>query len=162
MKKFILSILSTLLFSSVALAADSRISNAAALAACNAIVDLVDGGASAGALNIYSGTPPTNVDAVATGTLLAELPLSDPAFGNCADANPNAEATANAITSDTNANATGTAGYYRFLDSDGNAIFQGDITATSGGGNIEIGSTSIASGDTVSVSSFVFRQKEAQ
>lgn len=141
--------------------ADTRIDNSAALAACNAIVDLLDGGAGAGLLRIYSGSAPTNVDAAATGTLLAELTLNDPAFGNAADANPGATATANAITADSSANATGTAGYFRAVDSNGNGIIQGDVTATGGGGDLEINSTSIAAGAQVEVTSWTFTVNEA-
>lgn len=141
--------------------ADTRIDNSAALAACNAIVDLLDAGAGAGLLRIYSGSAPTNVDDAPTGDLLAELTLNDPAFGNAADANPGATATANAITADNSANNTGTAGYFRAVDSDGNAVIQGDITASGGGGDLEINSTSIAAGAKVEVTSWTFTVNEA-
>lgn len=143
------------------MSSDTRINNAAAIAACNAIVDRLDLGAGAGLLRIYTGTPPTNVDAAPTGTLLAELTLSDPAFQGAVDANPGGRATANSITSDASANATGTAGYFRAVDSDSNGIIQGTVTATGGGGDMELNSTSIVLGVEVAVTSWTFTVNEA-
>lgn len=138
-----------------------KISNAAALAACDAIVDLVDGGAGAGKVRIYSGSQPTDPDTAATGTLLAELTMSDPAFGAAADDTPGGIATAASITDDSSANATGTAGYFRIVDSDDNAIVDGSVTGTGGGGDMELSTTSITSGDTVSVTSLTLTMPES-
>jgi hypothetical protein len=56
---------------------------------------------------------------------------------------------------DTSADATGTAGYFRILDSTGTTCHaQGTITATGGGGDLTLDNTSIASGQTVTVTSF--------
>ncbi len=133
--------------------ADPKISNAAALAACNAIVDRLDAGAGAGTLKIYAGSVPANVEAAA-GTLLATLTLSDPAFGDAVDINPGARATANAITSDSSADATGTAAYFRASDSDGTSSIQGTVTATGGGGDLEVGTVSFVAGAVISVTSW--------
>jgi len=142
--------------------ANTTISNAAAIAACDSIVDLIDGGAAAGSLRIYDGSQPANPDvAVSTQTLLAELTLSDPAFGNAADATPGGQATANSISDDTSADATGTAAWFRAVDSDGNGIIDGDVTATGGGGDLELDSTSISAGTTVSVTSWTFTVPES-
>ena len=92
-----------------------RLAATARNAACDAIVDLIDAGAGAGTLVIRTGTQPANPQTAATGTTLATLTFSDPAFGNSAAG----VATANAITSDTNVDATGTAGWARVYDSDG-------------------------------------------
>ena len=143
------------------MSSDTRIDNAAAIAACNGIVDRLDAGAGAGLLRIYTGTAPTDVDAAPTGTLLAELTLSDPAFGAAVDANPGGRATANSITADASANATGTAGYFRAVDSDGNGAIQGSVTATGGGGDLELNSTSITSGIEVQVTSWTFTVNES-
>lgn len=140
--------------------ADCKLSNAAAKAACDAIVDLLDAGAGAATLKIYTGSAPANVDDAATGTLLATLTCSDPAFGNAADANPGGRATASTITGDSSADATGTAGYFRALDSNGVAVIQGTVTAVGGGGDLELNSTSISSGVAVSVSSWTVTQPE--
>lgn len=139
----------------------SSISNVAARAACDAVVDLVDGGAGAGLLRIYSGTIPADADtALGAQVLLAELTMSDPAFGAAADAAPGGRATANAITGDTSANATGTAAFYRLVDSNGTTIVQGSVTATGGGGDLQLNSVAIQSGAAVTVTSFTLTMPE--
>jgi hypothetical protein len=138
----------------------TRISNIAAIAACNAIVDLLDGGSGAATVTIFSGSAPTNCEDADTGTTLAVLTCSDPAFGNAADANPGGRATASAVTSDASANATGTAGYFRAKDSNGVVIDQGSVTATGGGGDMEINSVSIVSGVEVAITSWTFTVPE--
>lgn len=141
--------------------ANTDLSNAAAIAACNAIVDLIDAGSAAGKLRIYDGSKPTNPDvAVGAQVLLAELTLADPAFGNAADANPGGRATAGTITDDSSANATGTATWFRVLDSDNLAIIDGDVTTTGGGGDLQLNSTAIQSGAQVSISSYTVTMPE--
>ena len=147
----------------------SVISNAAAIAACDAVVDLIDGGASAGTLQIWeavAGAVPTDLSTAISDDdtnykLLAELTLSDPAFGNAADAAPGGRATASAITDDSSANKTGTAEFFRAIDSDSNVVIQGTVTATGGGGDLELSSASIASGQTVSVTSWTVTVPES-
>jgi len=56
---------------------------------------------------------------------------------------------------DTSANATGTAGHFRIYDSTGaTAHIEGSITATGGGGDMELDNTSIATGQQVTVTTF--------
>ena len=131
----------------------TRISIAAAQAACNGVVDLLDGGAGAGYIEIRTGSQPATVATAASGTLLGTLTLSDPAFGNASAASPSV-ATASAITSDTNADATGTAGWFRAYDSAGTAIIDGSITATGGGGDMTLDSVSIVAGGTIALTSW--------
>lgn len=112
----------------------------------NALVDLLDAGAAAGTLKIYSGTRPANPGAAITGTLLATVTLIDPAFGN--------SATGAATLSDpaaVTAVATGTATHFRAADSNGNAVMDGKVTATGGGGDLELATTSITSGLSVDI-----------
>lgn len=124
----------------------ATISTAARNAACNAVVDLIDAGSAAGYLQIRTGSSP-GIGSAATGTLLATLTFSDPAFGNAATG----VATASAITSDTSADADGTAGYARVFDSDNVAIM--DLTVGTSGADLNLDSTSIVTGGTVSVTS---------
>lgn len=112
-------------------------------AACDAIVGLVDDGAGAGTLELKSADSP-----VAGTNEVATLTFSDPAFGNAAAG----VATNNTITDDSNA-AGGTAATFTIFDSDSNSIFRGSVTATGGGGDIEISSVAIGASDTVEVSS---------
>ena len=125
-------------------------------AACDAIVDLADGGAGAATLVIYTGAEP-DPDVAATGTLLATLTMSDPAFGA---ADSDGIATASSITSDTSADATGTAAYFRILDSNSNVIYQGDVGTS--GATLNLNTVSIVSGATVAISSLTLQVPQAQ
>ena len=137
-----------------------KISNAAAIAACDAIVDKVDDGAGAGTLVIYDGTRPADPDtAVTSQNVLAELTFSDPAFGAAADDAPGGKATASSITADSSADATGTATWFRVFDSDDNALWDGDVGTS--GSDLNLSSTSITSGDTVSITSLTFEMPES-
>lgn len=130
----------------------TRISQAEAKAACDAVVDALDG-ASPGYIEVRTGSQPATVDTAATGTLLATLTLSNPAFGNATTASPSV-ATANAITSDTSADATGTAGWFRAYNSGGTAKIDGSVTATGGGGDMTFDTVSFIAGGTVALTSW--------
>lgn len=137
----------------------ASISNAIAIATCDLQVDEIDTGAGTAALNVYDGTPPANVDTALSGnTLLAELNLSNPAFGAAADITPGARATANAITDDSSANNTGTPTFYRVFNRNGDAVMQG--TAGVGSGDLNFGA-SIVSGQPVSITSWTWTVLEA-
>lgn len=114
----------------------------------DAAVDLIDAGAGAGTIQIRSGTRPVTADAAATGTLLATLTFSDPAFGATTTGGV---ATASAITSDTDADNTGTATWARVLDSDSNTIM--DLSVGTSGTEITLDSVAIVAGGTVSLTS---------
>ena len=125
-----------------------RLSTAARNAACNAIVDLLDAGTGAGTLAIRTGAQPTNVGDADTGTLLGTLTWSDPAFGNASTG----VATASAVTSDTSADASGTAGHFRAKDSDANICWDG--TCGQGSGDLSFDNSTIVAGGVIAVSSF--------
>jgi len=105
-------------------------------AACNAVVDLLDAGAGTATMTICE----------ADNTVLSTHNLNNPAFG----AATGGAATANTI-SDATAGATGTAAKCRWYDRDTTLVFEGTVTATSGGGDIELNSTAVSSGVTVSI-----------
>lgn len=133
-----------------------RLSTAARNAAAAAIVALIDGGSGAGVLRIYSGAQPAGPDTSPSGTLLAEFTLSDPAFGSPSTGVVTLDITP--AVEDTSANATGTAGYFRFCDSTeaagtGLGVIDGTVTATGGGGDLTLNTTSIVAGATVTVTS---------
>lgn len=111
-------------------------------AACDGVVDLVDAGAGAGKLQIKTSAGTSTFD----NGKVATLTFSDPAFG----AASSGVATANAITSDTNATA-GTAAKAYFYDSSNTPILQ--CTVGTSGADINLSSVSIGSGDTVAISS---------
>lgn len=129
-----------------------RLSTSARNAACNGIVDLMDAGAGAGTIAIRTGTQPTNVGDADTGTLLGTLTCSDPAFGNASTG----VATASAITSDTNADASGTAGHFRMKDSDANIVADG--TCAQGSGDLSFDNATIVAGGTIAITSFTVTQ----
>jgi hypothetical protein len=67
---------------------------------------------------------------------------------------------------DTSADGTGTAGHFRVYNSqatkDGTTCFmQGSVTITSGGGDMEVDNTSIATGQTVTVTTFTLTDANA-
>lgn len=128
----------------------TRISTVARTAAADAIVDQLDAGPAAGYIEIRTGAQPATANTAATGTLLATLTLSDPAFG----AAVSGVATASAITSDAAADATGTAGWFRAYTSAAGAVIDGSVTATGGGGDLQLNSVSIVLGGTVSITSW--------
>lgn len=135
----------------------TRLAQATAKVMCDAAVDQVDAGSGAGYVEIRTGSQPATANTAASGTLLGTLTMSDPAFGAATTASP-AVATASAITSDTTADASGTAGWFRIYDSADTACWDGNITATGGGGDMEMDTVSVVAGGTIAISSFVFRQ----
>ena len=118
----------------------------------NAMVDALTALANSGYLRIYDGSQPANANtAVSTQTLLAELRFGATAFG----ASSSGTATANAITADSSANATGTAAWFRVLESDGTTVLWDGSVGTSGA-DLNLNTTSIVSGATVSITSMTF------
>lgn len=103
-----------------------------------------------GILRIYSGTRPANVAAAITGTVLAECVCNASAFAAAASGGV---LTANAITNDSSANASGTATHYRLFQSNGTtAVIDGDVSTS--GADLNLDNTSINIGQVVSVTSF--------
>lgn len=136
------------------MASNFKISTAARNAACNGIVDLIDAGTGAGRLEIRTGSPPDNLSDASTGTLLATLTFSNPAFGDAALGS----GIANAITSDTSADNSGDAGYFRVFagaGSDTSGLFQGTAGNAGDTPDMIFDNKSIVAGGTVACSSFV-------
>lgn len=122
------------------------ISTAARNAVADTLVDLLDAGAGAGTIKIYTGSQPAGPGTAPTGTLLATFTLSDPAFGSASTG----VATLGSVSS-VSAVATGTAGWFRAADSDGTAVFDGTVGTS--GAQLNLNTTSIVSGGTVSITS---------
>lgn len=128
-----------------------RIANEAAIAAAEAVADLVDAGATASKLIIYGGAAPAEPNvAIGAQPKLVEFDLPDPAFGAGADTNPGGTVTLNAVTP-VQALATGTATFFRLVNGDGLVVGQGTVTDTTGNGDLKLSSTSIISGIDVTV-----------
>jgi hypothetical protein len=136
-------------------------SNAAAIAKANASVDRLDLGTTnaSGRIRIYSGTVPADADAsLGAAVLLAELVMSNPAYGNAVDINPGARATASAISDDTAADAGGTPSFYRAVDRDAVAVHQGTVGV--GSGDLQINASPIVINAIVSITSLTYTQPE--
>lgn len=129
-----------------------RLSTASRNAGANAVGNLIDAGGGAGKILIRTGSQPTNVGDADTGTLLATLTFSSTAFGSASTG----VKTANSITSDTNAAASGTAGHFRIKDN-ANAIMS-DGTCGLGSGDLSFDNNVIVAGGTVAISSFTMTQ----
>lgn len=127
-----------------------KLCDATTIAMCDALVDLIDGGAGAGTLKIYSDAQGADPDAQATTGLLATLTFSDPAFGAAATSGSNAVATASAIT-DESSSTSGTAASFLVEDSNGANIFTGTVSTS--GADLNLNTTTIPSAGTVSITS---------
>jgi hypothetical protein len=123
-----------------------RIAVATRNALAGAVATLVDAGPGAGTLKIYTGSQPATGDTAASGTLLATVALGDPAFGSAATGTITAADPA-AVT----AVATGTAGWFRVQDSTGANVYDGDVTATGGGGALTLATTSVSTGLSIDI-----------
>jgi hypothetical protein len=127
------------------MATNLTMSNAAVNGEADALGSLADGGY----LRIYDGTQPSPADSpITTQVLLAELRLGDPAFQSAS----NGVISANPITPDGDAKATGTASWCRFLAQDGTPLFDGSVGVS--GSLININSTSIQQHAVVSISAY--------
>lgn len=131
----------------------TRLSTAARNASAKAVGDLVDADAGAGTLKIYSGAVPANGDTDPAGTLLATVAFAVTAFG--APAAGVISATDPAAVTGV---AAGTAAVAIIEDASGDNVIVGDVTATGGGGMIELATTTISVGLTVDITAFTYTQ----
>ena len=107
-------------------------------------------GASA-VMKIRTGAAPANCATADSGTVLATINLPSDWMAAASAGSKSKSGT----WEDTSADATGTAGHFRIYASDGTTVHaQGTITATGGGGDLTLDNTSIASGQTVTITSF--------
>lgn len=121
------------------------------IAARNAELDALAALANSGYLRIYTGAQPATPETAASGTLLAELRFGVTAFAAAADG----AIAANAITADSSADNTGTAGWFRVLKSDGTtALWDGSVGTS--GSDLNLNSTAIQSGANVSISALTY------
>jgi hypothetical protein len=121
-----------------------------------AISTAIDAGSGAGHLKVYSGSRPAGPGSTPGGTLLADIVLNDPSC-DAASAGSMALDVSPAI-ADSSANATGTATFARFEDSDGNGVYDVSVSATGGGSELTFPSTSFVSGTNIGITSFTFTE----
>lgn len=118
----------------------------------NAMLDALETAIGASAvLKIRSGAAPTNITDADSGTVLATLAL--PAdWMSAASAGAKAKL---GTWQDAAADAAGTAAHFRIYASDGSTQhLQGTVTATSGGGDLELDNTNLAVGQQVTITGF--------
>ena len=114
-------------------------------------------GASA-VMRMFSGAPPANVAAANTGTNIATLNL--PA-DYMAAASSGAKAKSGTW-EDLSADNAGTLGHFRIYASDGTTChMQGTITATGGGGDMEVNNTVVAAAQPITVTAFTLNEPNA-
>jgi hypothetical protein len=105
----------------------------------------------AAVLKIRTGAPPADVATADSGTVLATLSLPSDWMA-AASAGSKAKS---GTWSDVSADATGTAAHWRLYATDGTTCHaQGTVTATGGGGDMEVDNTSIATGQVFTVTTF--------
>lgn len=134
-----------------------KLSTAARNAAVDGVVDLIDGGTPPGRLEHRTGSPPANVGDASSGTLLGTNLFSNPAFG----AASSGTATASSITSDTSADASGDAEYFRVYAGgagDTAALFQGSSGEAGASPDLVFDNNTIVAGGTIAISSFTVTQ----
>jgi hypothetical protein len=135
------------------MASDLKISTAARDALVDAFTALIDGGTGAGRIEIRTGSPPTDVDDASTGTLLGTLTFQADSYsassGGTATVTPS-------INSDTDANDSGDAGYFRVYAGaagDTAALLQGTCgEAADAPVDLEFDEKTIVAGGTIAIS----------
>ncbi len=109
-------------------------------------------------LKIRSGAPPTNIADADSGTVLATLTLPSDWMAAAASGS---KALAGSW-ADASADAAGTAGHFRIYASNGTTQhIQGTVTATGGGGDMTLDNTSIAAGQSVTITGFTLTDGNA-
>lgn len=115
------------------------ITAAVAQAAAAAVATAIGSGST---IEVRTGSKPATPETAATGTLLATVAVSgsfSATGGTLTAADPAGVTIA----------ASGTAGYFRVKTSGGTAILDGTVTATGGGGDMQLATTTLTSGATL-------------
>jgi len=118
----------------------------------NARLDSIESTIGAAAvLKIRSGAAPAAITDADSGDVLASLTLPSDWMA----AASNGTKALSGTWQDTSADDAGTAGHFRVYASDGTTQhIQGSITATGGGGDMTLDNTSIAAGQSITITSF--------
>jgi hypothetical protein len=108
----------------------------------DALTDLIDGGS----IEIRSGTRPASAADAATGTLLATITLESPSF-----AGGSAGVATVADPDPVDADADGTASWFRAFTSGAATAFDGSVTQTGGGGDITLATVELVEGLSIDI-----------
>lgn len=102
-------------------------------------------------LRIRTGAAPANCAAADSGTVLATLTLPSDWMAAASSGSKAKSGT----WQDSSADATGTAAHFRIYDSGDTTVhMQGTVTATGGGGDLQVDNTSFATGQNFTISTF--------
>ena len=136
-----------------------RLTQAAAIAALNAVVDLVDAGTPPGFLVLYTGAEPTHAnDAAGTEVATCVLPTNAFSAASYNGTNHAAEASLTGVAIDPE--ATGNASpvaYFRIQNAAGTTIWQGTASATEGDDLVLTPAAIIDEGSRVEISTLVVK-----
>lgn len=129
------------------------------VAARNALLDAIETAVGASAvLKIFTGAQPANCAAANSGTVLATLSLP-------ADYLAAASAGVKSLSGtwqDTSADAAGTAAHYRLYATDGTTChLQGSVTATGGGGDLEVNNAVFAAAQNFQITAWTLTAPNA-
>lgn len=118
----------------------------------NARLDAIETTISTSAvMKIRTGAAPANCAAADSGTVLATLSLPSDWLAAAASGSKAMAGT----WQDASADATGTAQHFRIYASDGTTChIQGTVTATGGGGDLTVESTSFTAAESVTITAF--------
>lgn len=122
------------------------------VAARNAELDALEAAIGTSAvLKVFSGAPPATCATADSGTVLATISLPSD-WMSAASAGVKAKS---GTWQDASADNNGTAGHFRIYASDGTTChMQGTVTATGGGGDMVVDSTSFTAGQSFTVATF--------
>lgn len=125
----------------------------------NARLDAIETAVGTSAImKIFTGSAPANCAAADSGTVLATLNLPSDWMAAASDGT----AEKNGTWEDLSADNTGTAAHFRLYASNGTTChMQGTVTATGGGGDMEVDNTSFNSGQTFTVTTFTLTDGNA-
>jgi hypothetical protein len=118
-------------------------------AIANSLTTLTDFGSGPGKIEIRTGAQPATPNTAATGTLLATFTLADPSFGAASAGT----ITMQGVPLSATGVADGVAGWFRIMDSANAAVADGVVSATGGGGQIELNTTTVSTGLNVQITS---------
>jgi len=109
-------------------------------------------------IRIRTGSAPANCAAADTGSILAEITCPSDWMAAASSGSKAKSGT----WEDLSANNTGTAEHFRLYDSAGTTChLQGTVTATGGGGDMEVSSTSFTAGQSFTINTFTLTDGNA-
>lgn len=117
----------------------------------NSILDGFDAAFNAGTLEIRTGAAP-GADNPATGTVLATIALPADALAAAAARSKGKSGT----WQDVSADASGIAAHFRLTGSGGAFVVEGSVSATGGGGDLQLDTTTLVAGQPVTITAFTF------